>query len=109
MKSIESNHLVHGDLANPTNIIVKNGAVNGIIDFEFALSGDPVWEFSHTLDYPMHDYFDRTDLNSRCLDERRSLYSCLWSLFAVYLNAKNPDLAEPLWALYQNRKDTLSD
>lgn len=37
--------LVHGDLGNPSNILAENGKVTGLIDWEFALIGDPAWEF----------------------------------------------------------------
>jgi aminoglycoside phosphotransferase (APT) family kinase protein len=37
--------LVHGDMGNPSNVLGDQEVVTGIIDWEFALIGDPAWEF----------------------------------------------------------------
>lgn len=38
-------HLLHGDYG-PKHILINNGRISGIIDFENAKSGDPVYDFS---------------------------------------------------------------
>jgi aminoglycoside phosphotransferase (APT) family kinase protein len=40
--------LVHGDF-NPTNILIQDGAVSGILDWEFAHSGDPYMDIGNLL------------------------------------------------------------
>jgi aminoglycoside phosphotransferase (APT) family kinase protein len=41
-----SPRLLHGDLS-PQQILVSEGRVSGLIDFEFPRSGDPAWEFAY--------------------------------------------------------------
>jgi aminoglycoside phosphotransferase (APT) family kinase protein len=38
--------LLHGDFS-PQQIVVSEGQVSGLIDFEFPRSGDPAWEFAY--------------------------------------------------------------
>jgi aminoglycoside phosphotransferase (APT) family kinase protein len=42
--TIQHGYLVHSDY-HFENILQENGVVTGIIDFEWALSGDPTWDF----------------------------------------------------------------
>ena len=48
--------LIHNDLS-PQHVLVKDGKITGIIDFESAVGGDPVmefalWEFKHGREFP---------------------------------------------------------
>lgn len=38
-------HLIHGDFSIK-HILVENGSITGIIDFESCKSGDPMWDFA---------------------------------------------------------------
>ena len=41
-------YLVHGDF-NPTNILIKNGAVSGVLDWEYSHSGTPFMDIGNLL------------------------------------------------------------
>ena len=60
--------LVHGDL-NPGNSFVKDGKITAFLDFEWAISGDPLW------DYCLNDFSKRID------DNKLKLYETLKYLF----------------------------
>ena len=42
------NRLVHGDF-NPSNVLIKDGVVSGILDWEFSLSGTPYMDIGNLL------------------------------------------------------------
>lgn len=44
LNTVNQGRFVHGDY-NISNILQNNGQITGIIDFEWALSGDPSWDF----------------------------------------------------------------
>jgi len=46
--SVTESRLVHGDF-NPTNILIHDGAVSGILDWEFAHSGDSYMDIGNLL------------------------------------------------------------
>jgi aminoglycoside phosphotransferase (APT) family kinase protein len=37
-------HLIHGDY-HPENLLVAEGRISGVLDLEWAISGDPAWDF----------------------------------------------------------------
>ena len=49
--------LVHGDLTNPSNILVDKNKISGIIDWEYGLAGDPAWEFVFKSKFSLKTYF----------------------------------------------------
>lgn len=40
--------LIHGDAINPGNILIREGNIVGIVDWEWSIIGDPAWEFADT-------------------------------------------------------------
>lgn len=50
--------LVHGDF-NPTNILVRNGVVTGILDWEFAHAGGPYMDIGNLLRHTAPAYQDQ--------------------------------------------------
>ncbi len=48
---------VHGDVVNPSNILVQDNRVAGVIDWEWAVGADPAWEFAFLNQYPLTEYF----------------------------------------------------
>lgn len=98
---VSGGSLVHGDLGNPSNILAENGRVTGIIDWEFALIGDPAWEFCdegwiETIRATsLHDYFDASSVVA---EEKRTeflrritLYRPLQCLMWLYVHRHDTD------------------
>lgn len=52
--------LVHGDF-NPTNILIQDGAVSGILDWEFSHSGDPYMDVGNLLRNTRPAYHDQIE------------------------------------------------
>ncbi len=50
--------LVHGDF-NPTNILVKKGAVTGVLDWEFSHAGSPYMDIGNLLRHTDPVYYDK--------------------------------------------------
>ncbi len=44
---LERGALVSCDIMNPSNILVENGVITGIVDWEWAFVADPAWEFAY--------------------------------------------------------------
>jgi Ser/Thr protein kinase RdoA (MazF antagonist) len=42
--TVQQGHLVHGDF-HFSNLLQQDGQITGVIDFEWALSGDVAWDF----------------------------------------------------------------
>jgi len=55
---LERASLVSCDAMNPSNILVENGKVTGVIDWEWALAADPAWEFCYLNQFPLTHYFN---------------------------------------------------
>lgn len=78
------------DITNPGNVLIKDGRVIALIDFEWAAVGDPAWEFAFMKNEYLGDYYqyfeERGDPIDRELFElKRTLYRVLWLLFAIHV------------------------
>lgn len=87
--------LVHGDLTNPSNILVENGKITGIIDFEWALAGDPAWDFIFSNEYDMDIYFNSISQPLSPEQKKKFLariqaYRPLWFTWALHIWATHP-------------------
>jgi thiamine kinase-like enzyme len=51
--------LISCDLTNASNILVDDGKVTGIVDWEWAMAADPAWEFGNMNHYKLAQYFSR--------------------------------------------------
>ena len=80
--------LVHGDLTNPGNILVHDGQISGLIDFEWALAGDPAWEFAFT-DMPLEHYCKITKTDKQAFLERVRIYRFFWLLWGAAVHAND--------------------
>lgn len=56
---LERASLVSCDIFNPSNILVADGNVTGIVDWEWAFAADPAWEFAYYYPYSLAHYFSR--------------------------------------------------
>ncbi len=96
----ERNSLIHGDCINPSNVLVKDINVTGIIDWEHALLWDPAWEFASYGWKPIIDsmslntYFKAVQMDSIEYTSfliRIEQYRILWLLWAVSVHSvRNP-------------------
>ncbi len=83
----DSHALVHNDLVNPGNILHLKNKLTGLVDWEWAMVGDPAWEYAFNNQYNLKSY-------SREFIKRTKLYEPLyltWGLFA-HAHDKNPKL-----------------
>ncbi len=89
---LEPGSLIHGDMINPGNVLIKNGEISGIIDFEWAAVGDPAWEFAF-CEEPLNYYFAackkfKIKVNQKKFLVKRKLYKTLWLLWGANVHAK---------------------
>lgn len=81
--------LVHGDLLNFSNVIVAKGRIVGIVDWEFAMIGDPAWEFCGGKKYGLRTYFTTrrmSPLQRRKFEKRAKIYRPLFLARVMSLN-----------------------
>lgn len=85
-------YFIHGDVVNPSNVIVDGDAVVGIIDFELSLSGDPAWEFTHTDARPTAEYYESRDITDTHAQDafatRIDFCTIFWSIWGAYLHCR---------------------
>lgn len=85
-----SSSLLHNDLS-PSHIIVKDGNVSGLIDFESACAGDPImefalWDFKLNSDYPtkyIMDGYGTLDTFSREFASEMSFWKVFRALHSL--------------------------
>jgi aminoglycoside phosphotransferase (APT) family kinase protein len=93
--------LVHGDAVNPGNILVENGEITGLLDWEWSLVGDPAWEFcslgGDTLmgepqlaAYAKERAMSVSELQE--FTERVHAYRPMWLLWATSVHARHQNL-----------------
>lgn len=111
--SIGQGRLIHGDMIHPGNVLERGGRISGLVDFEFALSGDPAWEFAFIHDLPFDDYFDERaklgeEIDSEEFLGRVELYSVLWYLWGANVHAKGqyPEIKEFLYRGFRSKLDS---
>lgn len=93
--------LVHGDITNPSNILISRGEVTGLVDWEWSLAGDPAWEFAFNSPYPLKTYFStlaKEPSNEEKQEFRRRIgvYGHLYLTWAMYIHSKNKTFYDPL-------------
>ena len=87
----EGARLVHADITNPGNILVKENRVTGIIDWEWALAGDPAWEFGFNNRCILNTYFEtvKKPLSAQEKSDfikRAEVYGVLFLLWVLYIH-----------------------
>ena len=90
---------VHGDMINPGNILAENGEITAILDFEWAVSGDPAWEFAFTPEFPGADYFTKTKEPAESFEERKRVYRIFWLTWGAHVHAHKSDTFFRDWLL----------
>ena len=81
--------LIHGDFT-PANILVDNGNISGLIDFEFAEGGDPAREFAN-WDFFYKDSFPIQALSDGYTDTSiwNDNFALKYNIWKVYLCVAN--------------------
>ncbi len=94
--SCSSPVLIHGDAINPSNILVKGDKITGLLDWEWAMIGDPAWEFCDPGWWPLlnesslRPYFKAMSCSgsqAQDLLKRARAYRLLWILWGSHLHA----------------------
>ena len=103
IKKISSSEsvLVHGDAVNPGNILIEKGKISGILDWEWALIGDPAWEFCDPGWWPflneksLATYFQELNYNQSQVKDflrRARDYRLLWILWGAHMHAGDKNI-----------------
>lgn len=102
----EEHGLIHGDFGS-NNMLVHDGHVTGVVDWENAMAGDPLYDVANTYFWARHlscmqlqaEHFERTLRDLPAYRERIDCYALRIGLEEVHegLLAGNMPLAE--WAL----------
>ncbi len=92
--------LVHGDVINPSNLLVQNKKITGIIDWEWSLFADPAWEFCDIGWWPLINkkslspYLKEVKKHRKVDEdefiERVHRYIPLWIMWGCNLHSNNP-------------------
>lgn len=77
--------LVHGDLM-PSNIIIKNNKINGIIDWECSTFGDPACDL---IIYWLHNNIVKPNV-----DEETYYRGAIWALWKALVNINSENLEQ---------------
>jgi len=83
--------LVHGDMLNPGNILIQNNKITGIIDFEWAITGDPAWEFAFKKPRDLSAYYEEASIMGckipeKLFEEKIRLYHIFWLLWGIHVH-----------------------
>lgn len=94
--------LVHGDMINPGNVLIEGGSISGIIDYEWALAGDPAWEFAYSGNSEIEHYFDEAETMGVKYDRELFLrkmrfYKIPWLLWGTNVHARGNALKKVLF------------
>jgi len=57
--------LVCTDYINPSNVLIHEGKLSGLIDWEWALLADPAWDFTYYSPYALDTYFAARGITSK--------------------------------------------
>jgi hypothetical protein len=89
---------IHGDL-NPGNILEIDGKITGLLDFEWSVSGDPIWEFAFANTFPNKRYIELSEINVEILDLKKKIYRFYWLLWGAQVHVYNDDPVLFTWLL----------
>ncbi len=94
---VDSSQMIHGDIMNPSNILVYKNKISGVLDWEWSIFGDPAWEFCDAGWWPwlkeksMTPYFKKYGVEDKKEFIRRvELYKPLWIIWGCHLHSDNP-------------------
>lgn len=62
LASTKDSCCVHWDVS-PDNLIIKNGGINAVIDWEKAVSGPPEWDLANSRVQMIHRWFETDEIN----------------------------------------------
>lgn len=104
--------LLHGDMIHPGNVIVRKGKIAAVLDFEWACSGDPPWDFAFMAKDDLGRYFECLEKKGAAVDRkefqlRRKLYRVPWLLWGANVHAKGGILRDFLLREFRKELDKL--
>ncbi len=89
--------LVHGDAINPSNVLIKDSKITGLLDWEWSIFADPAWEFCDpgwdaVIRHQGIDTYltrsGRSSTNERdAFMEKIKLYRPLWNLWGAHIHS----------------------
>jgi len=80
---VEQGVLVHWDMNNPGNVLIEKGIITGIIDFEWSIIGDPMWDFVLSGEELQKEYSKKTNISLEHIKKMMLLYHPLWFLWGT--------------------------
>ncbi len=93
--------LIHGDAINPSNILIKNKKITGVVDWEWSIIGDPAWEFCDIGWWPylnkksLLPYMGKNkkhkDMDVDLFIDRIRLYIPMWLLWGCHMHSEKPN------------------
>lgn len=86
---------VHGDIMNPSNVLIHEKSIVGLIDFEWAMVGDPAMEYARSQQLPTDAYFSSLPegpdkVTPEEFLKRAEYCRLFWSLWAAYVFFARP-------------------
>lgn len=96
ISTLERASLVNCDIMNPSNILIQDGQITGVVDWEWALAADPALEFAYVGPLPLAHYLAaRSSLSSEQAREdffkRIRLYGLLLHTMRTYSTSGDED------------------
>ena len=98
---LEKPVFIHGDIVNLSNVLVKDEEVTGVLDFEWAMAGDPTWEFAYICNPDIERYFLKSEraghIDLAQLRDKVKVYKVLFLIWGVNEYADGQDLKRVLF------------
>jgi len=93
--------LVHNDLTNPGNILYQGTKLTGLVDWEWALAGDPAWEFAFNNQYSLKQYLRSFSSKEKVAFLKRvKLYEPIYLAWGLFIHTNDHD--QKLYRLLKN-------
>ena len=101
--------LLHWDINNPTNILIKDRNISGIIDYEWAILGDPLWDLVLSEDLVQEEYSRMTKTPLNLIRKKLLIYHPLWFLWGTNTHFPRPYILKTCLKEFTEGLDKLRD
>jgi len=92
LMKIKRGSLIHWDINNPGNVLINKGKISGIIDFEWSIIGDPIWDLVLSNEDLQDKYSKTTNMNIKHIKRKLLLYRPLWFLWGTNTHLHRPHI-----------------
>ncbi|MBU1975204.1 MAG: aminoglycoside phosphotransferase family protein, partial [Nanoarchaeota archaeon] len=89
---IKQGSLLHWDIVNPSNVLIKRGKISGIIDFEWCAIGDPLWDLVFSESRLQAKYSELSGIDTETIRKKLLLYHPLWFLWGTNTHLHRPEI-----------------